>query len=106
MACVPSKVQVKDPTTGNPAELWCDIEELGGASYMRIRSAGTDARSKVTTTDIKAPNVFIASDDRHFHDDSRDFGPIPLSTCPERIIFRIWSAEGWFDEKKRLTYVR
>ena len=50
--------------------------------------------------------VFIASDDRYYHDDSRDFGPVPKDSCQERVVFRLWSARGWFDTSRRLMFVR
>lgn len=105
VACAPPKVTVADPQTGNPIELFCDIEELGGGSYPRLRPPSADARAKVTTADVTAGNVFLVSDDRYFHDDSRDFGQIPKSTCEERIVYRFWSQRGWFDQEKRLTYI-
>lgn len=105
-SCTPPKVSVSDPTTGNPVELGCDMETLGGTTYMRARASAPDSRSAQTETEVTEGNVFIASDDRYYHDDSRDFGAIPLATCSHRISFRLWSAKGWSDEKNRLTMIR
>jgi pyruvate formate lyase activating enzyme len=45
-------------------------------------------------------------DDRHYHDDSRDFGTLPKASCTEQIVFRIMSARGWFDSARRMTFIR
>jgi signal peptidase I len=49
--------------------------------------------------------VFLASDNRHYHDDSRDFGTVVRASCQERVVFRFWSARGWFDQKRRMTFI-
>jgi signal peptidase I len=105
-ACTPAKVTITDPTTGDRVDLECDLETLGGTTYMRARSNVADARSAQTQTEVTEGNVFIASDDRYYHDDSRDFGAIPLATCTHRIAFRLWSAKGWSDEPNRMTVIR
>jgi signal peptidase I len=103
-SCDRSQVMVNDPTTGSPVELHCEWEELGSVTYMRARHMA-DARATKTTTDVDTGNVYIMSDDRYYHDDSRDFGALPRTSCTERIIFRFWSKDGWFDESNRLTLV-
>lgn len=105
-ACSTPKLSVADPTTGEPVELYCDMESLGSITYMRARASSPDASSQQTETEVTEGNVFIASDNRYYHDDSRDFGAVPLASCTRRVSFRLWSAKGWSDEENRLTYVR
>lgn len=105
VACAPPKTRVPDPQSGDPVELPCDLEEIGGDTHPRLRAPRPEARGKVTSAQIAAANVFIASDDRYFHDDSRDFGAIARGSCPARIVYRLWSERGWFDEERRLMYI-
>lgn len=45
--------------------------------------------------------LYLVSDDRHFHWDSRDFGPVQASTC-EHVIFRLWG-KSWGDSSHRMN---
>jgi signal peptidase I len=54
---------------------------------------------------VPAGHVFLASDNRYYHDDSRDFGSVPKDSCHERVVFRLWSARGWFDEARRMSLI-
>jgi len=104
-ACSPADLSVLDPNTGETFDLSCEIEEAGGIEYTRARA--TRPASNPTPFNLKVPagKVFLASDDRHYHDDSRDFGPVSKETCTERIVFRLWSARGWFDDTRRMTLI-
>lgn len=103
--CNPAQFSVFDPHTGEAFDLSCEIEEAGGVEYTRARATHPAAQPTPFRVKIPEGNVFIASDDRHYHDDSRDFGPMPMDACRERIVFRLWSGRGWFDEKRRMTFV-
>ena len=103
-ACNPSQFLVRDPNSGESVDLSCDIEEAGGTEFTRARA--THAPGLVLPFRVTVPEgrVFIASDDRHYHDDSRDFGTLPKASCSEQILFRIVSARGWFDSARRMTF--
>ena len=103
--CIPAQFSVFDPHTGEAFDLSCEIEEAGGVEYTRARATRPAAQSTPFRVKVPEANVFLASDDRHYHDDSRDFGPLPKDGCHERIVFRLWSARGWFDEKRRMMFV-
>jgi signal peptidase I len=105
-ACTPPELSVFDPNTGEAFALSCEIEDAGGTEYTRAR-ATKPALLATTPYHVRVPDghVFLASDNRHYHDDSRDFGPVPKATCHERIVFRLWSARGWFDGDRRLTVI-
>jgi signal peptidase I len=104
-ACNPAKLSVFDPKTGEAFDLSCEVEEAGGIEYTRARATNPLAQQMPFTARIPAGNVYLASDDRHYHDDSRDFGPVPKDSCHERIVFRFWSARGWFDEARRMMLI-
>ena len=104
-ACSPAQLSVFDPHTGEAFELSCEIEEAGGIEYTRARATNPPAQVLPYRTKVPMTHVFLASDNRHYHDDSRDFGTVPKDSCHERIVFRLWSARGWFDEKRRMMFV-
>ncbi|HKQ68465.1 MAG TPA: signal peptidase I [Polyangiaceae bacterium] len=100
------KFSVIDPQTSESLELTCEVEEAGGIEYARARASKPPV-SMAAPFRVKVPdgNVFLASDNRYYHDDSRDFGPMPKTSCQERVLFRLWSARGWFDAPRRLTFI-
>jgi signal peptidase I len=105
-ACKPAALSVIDPNTGEAFDLSCEIEEAGGTEYTRARATHPVALKPVPFhVTVPDRQIFIASDDRHYHDDSRDFGPVPKDGCHERILFRLWSARGWSDEDRRMMFI-
>jgi signal peptidase I len=104
-ACTNHHQTVLDPQSGDPVELTCEIEEAGGNTYTRSRASSPAFQTPPIRTQVQPGHVFLVSDDRFFHDDSRDFGTISKSTCTERIVFRMWSARGWFDSESRFSLI-
>ncbi|HEY1954210.1 MAG TPA: signal peptidase I [Polyangiaceae bacterium] len=98
-ACDPATVHLRNPATQEDVELSCLLEEFAGSTHPVLRNGKTDRDVKTT---VEPGKVYLVSDDRALHLDSRDFGPIAPSTC-QRIVFRFWSLGGWSDAKKRLT---
>lgn len=103
--CKPGKLSVIDPTTGEAFELSCEIEAAGGTEYTRARASQPLPKPTPFRVTVPDRQIFIASDDRHYHDDSRDFGPVPKDGCRERIVFRLWSARGWTDDVRRMMFI-
>jgi signal peptidase I len=104
-ACSPAQLSVFDPHTGEAFDLSCEIEDAGGIEYTRARATTPPAQVLPYRKKVPMEHVFLASDNRHYHDDSRDFGTVPKASCHERILFRLWSARGWFDEKRRMMFI-
>jgi signal peptidase I len=105
-SCDPSKWVVRDPNTGEAFDLSCEIEEAGGSEYTRARATRPPGQVVPFRVNVPDGHVFLASDDRYYHDDSRDFGTVPKPSCDERIVFRLVGPRGWFDQSRRLTLVR
>jgi signal peptidase I len=99
-ACDP--VRLRNPATGEEVELGCALEELAGSTHAVLRSSSSSEAARDTMTEVEAQKVFLASDDRVLHLDSRDFGTVQAATC-QRIVLRLWGASGWGDSKKRIT---
>jgi signal peptidase I len=99
-ACDPPKVSLVNPATGEQMDLPCSREELGGGSHMAIRYAGSQS---ATTTTVPGGSLYLVSDNRYLHLDSRDFGAVPVGSC-NRIVFRLWGADA-ADSSRRFSFV-
>jgi signal peptidase I len=104
-ACIPPQISVLDPKTSEAVELACEIEEAGGTEYTRLRAPNPPQNPTPYKVRVPDGQIFLASDNRHYHDDSRDFGPVPKASCNQRVLFRLWSARGWLDDSRRMTFV-
>ena len=102
-SCPEGDYWVTHPNTGAEVEINCDKVELAGGWHF----VGTVPKSQTSDSrhEVSAGHFFLLSDNREFHDDSRDFGPVPVDTCDARIFFRLWSREGWSDEAQRMEWV-
>ena len=105
-ACMPPSLAVIDPQSGESVDLTCEIEDAGGTEYTRLRPATPHQNPASYKVRVPDEHVFLASDNRHYHDDSRDFGPVAKSSCKNRVFFRLWSARGWFDGARRMSIIR
>jgi signal peptidase I len=102
-SCAEPYITVTHPVSGSDVRLYCDRVDLGGREHYRGYADKAQIVSP-TKTLVGAGMVFLLSDDRIYHNDSRDFGPVPLDSCKERFFFRLVSKEGWGDPH-RLTYL-
>lgn len=103
-ACAQQKVFVKHPETLKDVELTCDVVPMGGGWHYRVSSVSPYQEQKKTAK-VGPGKVFLISDNRTMHDDSRDFGLVDRATCKERFFFRLWGKGGWDDDKTRLSYI-
>ena len=101
VACDPATVHLKNPGTQEDEELACFLEELGGSTHPALRTA-KNFPGRDTNAEVEPGKVFLVSDNRPMHLDSRDFNTVAPGSC-HRIALRLWSAAGWSDAKKRLT---
>ena len=53
---------------------------------------------------VQAGKVFLMSDDRYLHYDSRNFGTVPQASC-QHILFRLWGANGFADSSRRFNII-
>lgn len=99
-ACDPPRVSVRNPATNEEEELPCSNEEFAGITHPALR-AGIETRKHV---EVEGGQVYLLSDNRMMHLDSRDFGAVPQHSC-QRISFRLWGSGGYGDTKHRLSVV-
>lgn len=95
---------IPHPTSGSNEQANCERVEMGGGWHLRAWVPNVSSRN--SEHDVPEGRVFLVSDDRSFHDDSRDFGSVPAESCSETILFRLWSKEGFFDGESRFTLIR
>jgi signal peptidase I len=105
LACADEKISIPHPTSGSTVDLWCDQVRMAGHPHFRGASDKAGIFTPTKTT-VGQGMLFLLSDDRSYHDDSRDFGTLPATSCSGRIVFRLWGKEGWADSKRRMTYVQ
>jgi signal peptidase I len=103
--CVPPKVSVPHPTSGSTVEIRCDMVSIAGHPHMRGWSEKGGSFTPTNKT-VGQGMLYLLSDDRTYHDDSRDFGTVPAESCTGRIVFRLWGKEGMKDDKRRMTFVQ
>ncbi len=105
VACTEPKLSIDDPATGNAVPISCDMVMMGPGLHLRAtgRKPPRERRHRV---EVRPDTVFLLSDNRSYHDDSRDFGLQPRAACSQRIVFRLLGAGGWGDEERRFTFVR
>lgn len=80
-------VNVVNPISGDALPLVCSVEDNGSFTYSVL--AHPEHRESTRTAKVEPGQVYLVSDNRHIHKDSRDFGGVELSTC-EHVVFRLW----------------
>ena len=99
-ACEP--LTIKDPQTDEEIEMTCSWEETGETKFAAIR-AKVRALPNFSAT-VERGKIFVVSDNRHMHIDSRDFGAIDPAGC-QHVLFRLWGKEGVMDTKRRFSFI-
>jgi signal peptidase I len=103
-ACAEPRLTVPHPTDGRPVDHACMRVELGGGWHAEARALTASPDSPREHT-VGPGRVYLLSDNRTYHDDSRDFGAIPADSCKEQIVFRLWGKDGFFADKHRFAAI-
>lgn len=93
-------VTLTHPSTGDDITLSCGVEDNGAWTYAMLRSSEHPEPSHGVTV-VEEGRMFLVSDNRHLHQDSRDFGLVEASTC-EHVVFRLWG-ESFLDSSRRFS---
>jgi signal peptidase I len=80
-------VSVVHPVSGDAVPLTCTVEDNGSFTYGVL--AHPEYREGPRSAKVEPERLFLLSDNRHIHKDSRDFGAVEASTC-EHVVFRLW----------------
>jgi signal peptidase I len=105
-ACPDRRYTIAHPTSGEVIDLACEEVTMGPGWHFRGHSKKPLFGALKTTADVGEDMVYLLSDDRDYHDDSRDFGAVPRSTCKERVVFRLWGKQGMKDDPWRFEVIR
>lgn len=92
-------VKVQHPATGEDVTLHCHVEENGSWTFSFLWSQNYNEGQMAAN--VEAGKVFLVSDNRYIHKDSRDFGQLDATSC-EHIVFRLWG-DSFIDSKRRFS---
>jgi signal peptidase I len=104
--CAERQFNEADPESGVQVEQACSIEDVNGAKSSRGELASGAPRPRDVKGNVPRDSVWLASDNRQYPYDSRDFGPVARTACREKVFFRLVSAKGFMDAEHRNQYVR
>jgi signal peptidase I len=93
------QVIVTHPVTEALVTMTCGVAETGAWSFEFLTSAEMHGGTSLAV--VEAGKLFLVSDNRLMHQDSRDFGQVEESTC-EHIVYRLWG-EKFTDASRRFT---
>ena len=100
--CEPVRATMIAPSTQGEVEVGCTYEEFSGRRQGVLR--GVTDHDAAFTQKVETGRIFLASDNRRLHQDSRDYGQLNPDTCTQ-IVYRLWSAAGIGDAKRRFTFL-
>jgi signal peptidase I len=93
---------VTHPVTENLVTMNCGVAETGSWSFEYLTPKERDGVSAgATSATVESGKVFLVSDNRLMHQDSRDFGQVDVTTC-SHIVYRLWG-ERFTDSSRRFT---
>ena len=99
------KFTARDPASGLDVPQGCSNEVVAEKTHMIGLVTDNLAKPADADLDVPAGQVFLASDNRQFPWDSRDFGTVERTTCAETVVFRLVSKGGFFDVANRLSLI-
>jgi signal peptidase I len=105
-ACAEPHFDIEHPQTGHRVEMDCSRVEIGSGWHYRASIGGKSQHHGDKEKKVGPGKVFLLSDNRDMHDDSRDFGTLEAGLCGERIVFRLWGSEGFGESSRRFEVVR
>lgn len=101
-SCAEDKIHVTT-ASGKGEDLTCQRVEFGGDWHFIAVGRDTEESDEKT---VGSDRVFLVSDNRNDYFDSRDYGDLMASACQEKVVFRLWGKEGFFQSKHRFEYIR
>jgi signal peptidase I len=92
-------VTIAHPVTGTLMTLHCGVAETGAWNFEYLTSSELSGGTQSAL--VEPGKLYLVSDNRVMHQDSRDFGLVDASTC-EHVVFRLWG-ERFTDASRRFT---
>jgi signal peptidase I len=104
-ACPDRTVTLPNPSEGADIEVYCDKVTMGAGWHYRGHNVKPRFGFDKVTADVRAGMLYLVSDDRDWHDDSRDFGQVPVASCTHKIVFRLWGSAGMRADPLRFEFI-
>lgn len=96
------KMVIPHPVTENLVTMSCSVAETGAWTFSYLNAEnGTFLSAGTSSARVEAGRLYLVSDNRLMHQDSRDFGQVDSATC-EHIVYRLWG-ERFTDSSRRFT---
>jgi signal peptidase I len=92
---------VPHPVTEELVTLSCGAAETGAWTFEYL--VGRDSSGGDHSATVEPGRLYLVSDNRLMHQDSRDFGQVDASTC-EHVVFRLWG-ERYLDSSRRFNFL-
>lgn len=90
---------VVHPVSESLVTMTCGVVETGAWTFQYLHSL--DMNGGEHSARVEVGKLYLVSDNRLMHQDSRDFGQVDASTC-EHIVFRLWG-ERFTDGSRRFN---
>lgn len=104
-SCRERQFTLPNPGEGADIEVYCDKVTMGSGWHYRGFSVKPRFGVEKVTADVRPGMLYLVSDDRDWHDDSRDFGQVPIASCPNKIVFRLWGSAGMRADPLRFEFI-
>lgn len=104
-ACPERAFTLPNPGEGADIEVSCDRVTMGGGWHYRGHSLKPRFGVEKVTADVRDGMLYLVSDDRTWHDDSRDFGQVPIASCTHKVVFRLWGGVGMRADPLRFEFI-
>jgi signal peptidase I len=104
-ACTDRSVKLPNPGEGPDIEVACDKVEMGSGWHYRGHTAKQRFGFDKVVATVRPDMLYLVSDDRDWHDDSRDFGQVRVAACSHKIVFRLWGGMGMSADPLRFEFI-
>ena len=104
-ACPDRSVTLPNPSEGPNIEVACDKVSMGSGWHYRGHTAKPRFGFDKVTATVRPGMLYLVSDDRDWHDDSRDFGQVAVAACTHKIVFRLWGGMGMSADPLRFEFI-
>ena len=103
--CTDRSVTLANPGEGPDIEVACDKVSMGSGWHFRGHTAKARFGFDKVTARVRPGMLYLVSDNRDWHDDSRDFGQVPVTACTHKIVFRLWGGGGMRTDPLRFEFI-
>jgi signal peptidase I len=100
-SCTERSYVQRHPVTGEDVRLQCAVEDTNGNEHEALRDLDHPLAPVKST--VESGKLYLVSDDRHLHLDSRDFGQVDPTSC-QHVVYRLWG-ESYFDASRRFNFL-